>query len=60
MDWESALEKNPIKKIETYPADCQEIAAVDSQNSIVIEKKRKHPQKLIFVQKHFQVRFILK
>ena len=30
MDWENHLEKNPIQKIETYPADCRKIAAVDS------------------------------
>ena len=31
--------KSDTKKLKTYPADCRKIAAVDSHNSIGIERK---------------------
>ena len=41
-----------VRDKETYPAYSRKIAAVDSQNSIGIERK-KYQQKMILVQKHF-------
>ena len=32
-------EKNRGSRLKTYPADCRKIAAVDSHNSIGIERK---------------------
>ena len=37
----------------TYPAGCRKIAAVDSQNSIGIEKKKKISTKIDFCTKTF-------
>ena len=47
------LEENLIQKIETYPADCRKIAAVDSNKHDWDWKKRRYWKKNIFVQKFF-------